>query len=423
MRTRGAAKVTVVPPPGAKAPGTPTRSKARMTSGVEGRTTMRSVALDLGRKISFCEVANGEVQGRATTRSIDELERQLGPGTLGARVAFEACREGWYIHRRLKEWGHEPLMVDTTRCRQLGIGQHKKKNDRIDAEVLARAVERGTIPLAHVLTPARQELRMQLGVRRALVKTRAGYVASIRSLARAHGQSLPACTVHSFVARVRKSEVTAALAALVEPLLVLVEQVNLQLAAVEQALDRLSEAEPVVQLLRTAPGVGAVVSAAFVSVIDDAHRFESAHQVQAYLGLVPSENTSVQRRLGAITREGNRYLRALLIEAAWSIFKHKNADDPMRAWALSLAARRGKRVAVVGLARRLVGVMWALWRDGTVYEPARVGLASARGHQEHAQSLETQAAALAAAALKIRRARRNTAVAPREAGAEGLSRA
>jgi transposase len=283
--------------------------------------------------------------------------------------------------------------------------------------------EEGKVPLAHVLTPARQELRMQLGVRRALVKTRAGYVASIRSLARAHGQSLPACAVHSFVARMRKSQVPAALAALVEPLLVLVEQVNVQLVVVEQALDRQCDAEPVVQLLRTAPGVGAVVSAAFVSVIDDAHRFESAHQVQAYLGLVPSENTSVQRRLGAITREGNRYLRALLIEAAWSIFKHKNADDPMRAWAMSLAARRGRRVAVVGLARRLVGVMWALWRDGTVYEPARVGLASARGHQEHAQSLETRAAALATAALKLRRARRNSAAAPPESGAESLPRA
>lgn len=409
MRTRGAVKVEVVPPPGAKAPDTPTRSMAQMTSGAEGRTTMRSVALDLGRKISFCEVANGEVRSRATARSIDELERQLGPGSTSARVAFEACREGWYIHRRLREWGHEPLMVDTTRCRKLGIGQHKRKNDRIDAEVLARAVEQGNIPLAHVLTPARQQLRMQLGVRRALVKTRAGYVASTRSLARAHGQSLAPCTVHSFVERTRDIQLTPELAALIEPLLVLIEQTTVQLSSVEEALARLSAAEPVVQLLRTTPGVGAVVSAAFVSVIDDAHRFKRAHEVEAYLGLVPSENTSVQRRLGAITREGNRYLRALLIEAAWSIFKHKNVDDPLRAWALSLASRRGKRVAVVALARRLVGVMWALWRDGTVYEPVRVGLASARGHQEHAQSLETRAAALAAAALKVRRARRKSA--------------
>jgi transposase len=315
------------------------------------------------------------------------------------------------------------MMVDTTRCRQLGIGQHRKKTDRVDAEVLARAVERGMIPLAHVLSPARQQLRMQLGVRRALVKTRAGYVASTRSLARAHGQSLPACTVHSFAERIRRTQLVPTLAVLVEPLLTLIEQVNIQLAAVEQELDRQCEAEPVVQLLRTAPGVGAVVSAAFVSVIDDARRFESAHQVQAYLGLVPSENTSVQRRLGAITREGNRYLRALLIEAAWSIFKHRNTEDPLRLWALALAARRGKRVAVVGLARRLVGVMWALWRDGTVYEVARVGLASARGHEQHAQSLEIRAAGLAAAALKVRRARRKPRVAPSPSRGNELSRA
>ena len=108
MRIRGA-KVEVALPSGAKAPDTPTRSEAQMTSGVEGRTTMRSVALDLGRKISFCEVANDEVTSRATARSINELERQLGPETAPARVAFEACREGWFIDRRLREWGHEPL--------------------------------------------------------------------------------------------------------------------------------------------------------------------------------------------------------------------------------------------------------------------------------------------------------------------------
>jgi hypothetical protein len=82
-------------------------------------------------------------------------------------------------------------------------------------------------------------------------------------LARAHGQNLPPCTVHSFAARTRNIQLTPELAALIEPLLVLIEQTNAQLAAAEEALARLSETEPVVQLLRTTPGVGAVVSAAF----------------------------------------------------------------------------------------------------------------------------------------------------------------
>jgi transposase len=204
---------------------------------------------------------------------------------------------------------------------------------------------------------------------------------------------------------VRDSAVPMTLQRLIDPLMVLLEHLNTQIATVEQEVEQQAAQEPVVALLQTAPGVGAVVSAAFVSVIDDAGRFASAHQVQAYLGLVPSENTSVQRRIGAITREGNEYLRALLIQSAWAIFRLKDRSDPLRMWAEGIAERRGKRVAVVALARRLVGVMWALWRTGNVYEPARVGLASARGHLEHAQSVELKAAALARAARKIRNAR------------------
>src|SRR5207237_1169126 len=108
-------------------------------------------------------------------------------------VAFEACREAWAVHDQLKAWGHEPLMLDTTRIRQLGIGQHKRKNDRIDAETMARALEIGRIPLAHVLSLHRRELRELLGARRALVGTRAEYVTHIRGLARAHGKRLPNC--------------------------------------------------------------------------------------------------------------------------------------------------------------------------------------------------------------------------------------
>lgn len=148
---------------------------------------MRGVALDLGGKITFCEVADGEVQRRATASSFEGLKSVLGPRTPAARVAIEACREAWRIERRLREWGHEPVVIDTTRVKQLGVGQHKQKSHRIDAEVLARAVEKGGVPLAHVLSPHRLALRMQLGIRRGLVETRAGYVTMIRGLARGHG--------------------------------------------------------------------------------------------------------------------------------------------------------------------------------------------------------------------------------------------
>jgi transposase len=179
-----------------------------------------------------------------------------------------------------------------------------------------------------------------------------------------------------------------------------------QLAAVEQRLDQLCAAEPVVAQLTTTPGVGPIVAASFVSVIDAAQRFRSAHQVESYLGLVPSEDTTGgKRRLGSISKQGNSYLRALLVQAAWTILRQSARTDPLQRWALAIAERRGKRIAVVALARRLAGVLWAMWRDSTVYEPELAAKSGARGLRKAAQSMELRAAALERAAVKVRRNR------------------
>jgi transposase len=158
--------------------------------------------------------------------------------------------------------------------------------------------------------------------------------------------------------------------------------------------------------LTTVPGVGPIVAAQFVSVIDEARRFRNAHQVECYLGLVPSEDTTGgKRRLGAITKHGNSYLRALLVQAAWSILRLPARTDPLQRWALAVATRRGKRIAIVALARRLAGVLWALWRDDTVYDPELAARVGARGLRKAAQNIEYRAAALEHAAAKARKHR------------------
>jgi transposase len=368
---------------------------------------MRNVALDLGKKkIAYCEISAGKVVARSTVTGWTSLEPLLGPSAAPARVAIEACREAWFVHAKLTAWGNDVLLVDTTRSKKLGIGQHQRKNDRIDAEVLARAVESGGIPIAHVLSPHRQELRRQLGIRRALVETRAQYVTTIRGLACEHGVVLRSCDPEQFVANIRKSTLSDQLSATIEPLLATIEPLASQLAVVEQQLFSLCAKEPVVTLLSTVPGVGPIVAASFVSVIDDAGRFLSAHHVESYLGLVPSEKTTGgKRRLGAITKQGNTYLRALLVQSAWLILRQPARVDPLQRWALAIAERRGKRIAVIALARRLAGVLWAMWRNNTVYEPELVARTGARGLRRAAQDAELRAAALERAALKTRRHR------------------
>jgi transposase len=372
---------------------------------------MRSVALDLGtKKIAYCEVREGKVIDRTTVGSLWSLEPMLGSQAEPARVAIEACREAWFVHAKLTEWGNEVLLVDTSRSRQMGIGHHSRKNDRIDAELMALKVESGGIPLAHVLSPGRQELRRQVGVRRTLVETRAQYVTTIRGLARECGCALRSCDTEQFVGNVRKAVLRADVRKTIEPLVAVLDPLEVQLADVEVRLEKLCAAEPVVALLTTTPGVGSIVAASFVSVIDDARRFHSAHEVESYLGLVPSEDTTGgKRHLGAISKHGNSYLRALLVQAAWVILRQPARTDPLQRWALVIAERRRKPIAVVALARRLAGVLWAMWRDGTVYDPELVARTGARGLRKAAQSIAFQAAALERAAIKVRKHRARTA--------------
>jgi transposase len=338
---------------------------------------------------------------RLSVGDVASLECHLGPKQPAATVAIEACREAWFVHDLLVEWGNEVVLVDTTRSRRLGIGQHGRKTDRIDAETLALALEVGRIPAAHVLSPKRRELRRVLAVRRALVESRAQMVTTIRGLVREQGGKIPSCATEDFAEKVRKQKLPTEVAELIKPLLESVEFNNTHVARIEQQLATLCTEEPIVAALTTTPGVGTVVAAAFVSVIDEAKRFRSAHQVESYVGLVPIEDTTGgNRRLGAISKQGNSYLRTLLVQAAWSIVRSSDKSDPLYLWVTQLIQRRGKRIAVIALARRLVGVLWAMWRDGTVYDGKHLAQQGARGLRGAAQSIEQQAAALALAAKK-----------------------
>jgi len=368
---------------------------------------MRSVGLDLGaRHIAFCEVREGVVVQRGSFRRLSDLKAVIGPDTKPARVAFEACREGWHVHDMLREWGHEPLMIDTTRVRRLGIGQHGRKNDAIDAEVIAVAVEQGRLPLAHVLSPARRELRAKLSVRGELVDMRARQVTLIRGLARAAGTPLPSSATMSFLKQVREASLAAATRQLIAPLIATLVVADDQIAALDAELARMVADDPMVTLCMSAPGVGVIVAAVFISVLDDAKRFRNADAVASYYGLAPREATTggpQNRRLGGITKQGNTHARAMLVQAAWHIMRAASPADPLRKWALQLATRRGKKVAAIALARRLATMLWAMCRDGTVYDPAMLAKESAKGFRGSAQQSELVEHAMLRVAKKVGR--------------------
>jgi transposase len=377
--------------------------------GAEGRTVMRSVGLDLGaRHIAYCEVREGKVIDRVAVESLEELKGRVGPGTAPARIGFEASREAWHVHDLLKSWGHEPKIVDTTRLKTIGVGQHKRKNDALDAECIAIAVDEGRVPEAHVLSPERRELRKKLSVRQALVETRAQYVTTIRGLARGEGVLLPSCMSQNFLDRFRRDVLPERARLLISPLSSTLEAIEEELAHVDDELEELAKKDPLVSLCATAPGVGLIVAATFISVIDNAERFKSGHAVSAYLGLVPSESTTggpSKRRLGSITKQGNGHARQMLVQAAWALLRsgRNHPNDPIRMWGQRIAKRRGKSIAAIAVARRLAGVLWAMCRDGTVYAPIEQAVASAAGIRRRLADDAAHAVALENAAKKMHR--------------------
>ena len=143
-----------------------------------------------------------------------------------------------------------------------------------------------------------------------------------------------------------------------------------QLAYSDAMIEHLTVQDPRVPRLRSVPCVGPVTAAAFLAAIDDAQRFRHAHQLEAYLGLVPREYSSGEtQRRGPITKAGHSRTRWLLIQVAVSILRRRPPQaEELRTWAVRIAARRGTQVAVVALARRLAGILYAL-REGSVFEP------------------------------------------------------
>jgi transposase len=128
--------------------------------------------------------------------------------------------------------------------------------------------------------------------------------------------------------------------------------------------------------MMTAPGVGPVTAVAFVATVDRVVRFADGHQLESYIGLVPREwSSSETQRKGSITKAGNTRMRWLLVEAAWCILRRKKKPETavVRDWADQIARRRGSHVAAVALARRLAGILYARWRDGTDYDAAQIG--------------------------------------------------
>jgi transposase len=332
-------------------------------------------AIDLHKKESQIRIVtnSGEIidQRIATTR--DRFTHVFW-GRPRMRILVEASTESEWVAQHLEQLGHEVVVADPNYAAMYGHRSRRIKTDRRDVVALTEACQHGTYRPAHRRSARQHQVQCQLNVRAELTAARSRAISLARAITRAAGLRIRSGGVETFLTRLAALELPASMITTLAPLRHTIEVLNGELVRADEHFETLVAADATVKRLTTMPSIGPITASAFVAALDVADRFERASQVASYLGLVPQEYSSGERqRRGRLLRSAHPQLQSLLVQAAWRL---SNSADPrtatLRAWAEAIARRRGKKIAMVALARRLARILFAMWRDQTDFQQQRV---------------------------------------------------
>jgi transposase len=342
---------------------------------VQGRKL--TIGLDLGDRWSFYCVVDeaGQVilEQRLPTTS-EALKQTFGkiPRSL---IALETGTHSPWVSRLLSELGHEVIVAHAQKVQW--ITKSSRKDDRHDARTLARLarVDPELLgPVRHRSVKAQLHLTV-IRARAELVSARTALVNAARGLVKSYGQRLPKCGTYQ-VSRELATALSAELREVLEPLLKEIESLNERIKEYDGRMDKIAkEVYPEVSLLKQVKGVGTQIALTYVLTIEDPYRFAKSREVGCFLGLRPGRrNSGESEPQKGISKEGDRYLRTMMVQGAHYILGPFGADSDLRRWGLKLAERGGKNAkkrAVVAVARKLAILLHRLWVGGEVYEPLR----------------------------------------------------
>jgi transposase len=347
-------------------------------------------AIDLHKKESQVRIIteSGEVIDRRIPTTRDRLAT-LFWGRPHARILVEASTESEWVAQHLETFGHEVVVADPNYGLMYGHRSRRVKTDRRDVAALAEACRHGIYRPTHRRSARQRAVQWHLNVRRELVDARTRVISVVRAITRSAGYRIAGGATETFLTRVTALDLPASIAASLVPGQAVIEVLDRELVSADEHFAALVADDPVVKRLTTLPGIGAITATAFVAALDDVHRFDGrrgAGQVTCYLGLVPREYSSgEQQQRGRVMRSAHPYVQALLVQAAWRVCR---SCDPrtsaLRTWARAIEHRRGKKIAIVALARRVARILYAMWRDEVDYQESRI-----RTHQAGRPVLKT----------------------------------
>ena len=339
------------------------------------------------QQIAFVDTDTGELRERRLQHreEAEKFYRDLVAQGATVRVGMEASGHARWLERLLAELNFELWIGDAAEIRTRRV--RKQKTDRQDAQLILKLMLKDDFPRIWVPSWENRDLRQLLWHRHRMVQARTRIMNQLQAVALNEGlrckkrlwreagrEQLEAFPLAPWASRRRRD------------LLELLDRLSPTITELTQTIEQEAEKCPEAQRLMTHPGVGPLTALAFVLIIGTAERFQCGKQIASYLGLVPLEESSGnRRRLGHITKQGNALLRFLMVEAAQvsarSIPEWRNKY-------FHLAMRRGRKIAKVALARRLAVQMFWMWRKGWDYEQVRKfgSHAGQPGHRDGVQS-------------------------------------
>lgn len=316
---------------------------------------------------------HGGIVGRERVKTTDSELRKVFGAIAPTTIALEVGTHSAWVSRVLSSLGHTVVVANARKVAL--IHRNKRKNNRIDAEFLARLVRADKtllFPIKHRDEHSQADLAV-LRARDLLVSARTKLINHVRGASKACGTRLRKCSSVAFVSRCSDQVPTELLKAL-NPLLKQIAEMTAAIKDFEREISAMVKRHPDAMKLMQISGVGELTALAYVLTVEDPHRIVRSRSAGAYFGLVPgSDDSGEKHEQRRITKEGDRFCRRLLVSAAQYILgRHAKVDSDLRRHGLAIASRGGKNAkkrAAVAVARKLAVVMHRLWVTGEVYVP------------------------------------------------------
>ena len=336
------------------------------------------------QQIASVDTESGEFQEKRLAHPAEAEQFYRALSGAKVRVGMEASGHARWFERLMAELQFELRIGDAAEIRTKRV--RKQKTDRQDAQLILRLLLEDRFPQIWLPSSENRDLRQLLWHRHRMVQARTRIMNQLQAVALNEGlrckkklwrergrQQLESFRLAPWATRRRRD------------LLELLDRLTPTIAGLSQAIEQEVEKCPAAERLRTHPGVGSLTALAFVLIIGEVNRFRCGQQVASYLGLVPLEESSGnRRRLGHITKQGSSMMRFLLVEAAQVTVR---SLPEWRRKYLHLVLRRGRKIAKVAMARRLaVHLFWMIRKEWDYEQLKKFGShAGEPGHRHGVQ--------------------------------------